>query len=315
MILTEQSMVYKAFGLSIRSPLPLPELPRWHFSAAEHVDVEITIDDSAPFKDEVVNVPYQHVVQGNDVLFYIPNTACYCIRDGKSITVARHKDADIDLMRLYILGTCMGAVLMQRRTYPLHGSVVSIRGKAYAVVGESGAGKSTLASALMREGFPLLSDDLIAVSLTGEQKTAIVTPSYPHQKLWQQSLDQFGMSSNDYRSIYGRETKFSIPVTEHFLDEPQQLAGVFELVKAGQDQEVGIQPIRKLDRLQTLYNHTFRQFLIPRLGLMQWHFDTSAAIANQIDMFQLIRPENRLTSPELVACILEAIHNPKINDR
>ena len=38
----------------------------------------------------------------------------------------------------------MGALLMQRKILPLHGSAIAIDGKAYAFVGDSGAGKSTL---------------------------------------------------------------------------------------------------------------------------------------------------------------------------
>ena len=45
------------------------------------------------------------------------------------------KRYDEDVIRLYILGTCMGAILMQRRIFPLHGSAVAINGKAYAFVG------------------------------------------------------------------------------------------------------------------------------------------------------------------------------------
>ena len=60
----------------------------------------------------------------------------------------------------------MGAILMQRKILPLHGSAIAIDGKAYAIVGDSGAGKSTLASAFLNKGYQLLSDDVIAVSLS-----------------------------------------------------------------------------------------------------------------------------------------------------
>ena len=57
----------------------------------------------------------------------------------------------------------MGAILMQRKILPLHGSAIAIDGKAYAIVGDSGAGKSTLASAFLKRGYQLLSDDVITV--------------------------------------------------------------------------------------------------------------------------------------------------------
>ena len=73
----------------------------------------------------------------------------FCIQEGKRIIVSPIEGSDEDEIRLYILGTCMGAILMQRKILPLHGSAVAIDGKAYAIVGDSGAGKSTLASAFL----------------------------------------------------------------------------------------------------------------------------------------------------------------------
>ena len=104
-------------------------------------------------------------------------------------------------------------------------------GKVYAIVGDSGAGKSTLASAFLKQGYKLLSDDVIAVSVSQENPIPYVTPSYPQQKLWQESLNIFGMENSNYRSIYGRENKYCIPVTKALLRHPLPLAGVFELVK------------------------------------------------------------------------------------
>ena len=48
------------------------------------------------------------------------------------------------------LGTCMGAILMQRKILSITWQCSSNNGKAYAIVGDSGAGKSTLASAFLK---------------------------------------------------------------------------------------------------------------------------------------------------------------------
>ena len=74
-------------------------------------------------------------------------------KDGNKIIVSPLDEIDEDVIRLYILGTCMGAILMQRKILPLHGSAIAINGKAYAIVGDSGAGKSTLASAFLKKGY------------------------------------------------------------------------------------------------------------------------------------------------------------------
>jgi serine kinase of HPr protein (carbohydrate metabolism regulator) len=77
----------------------------------------------------------------------------FLIQEGRSIIVSPLEEYKEDVIRLYILGSCMGAILMQKRILPLHGSAVAIDGKAFAIIGESGAGKSTLASAFISRGF------------------------------------------------------------------------------------------------------------------------------------------------------------------
>lgn len=47
--------------------------------------------------------------------FYIPETAVFGIGHGREIRIYRHPSGDERRIRLYVLGTCMGVVLMQRR--------------------------------------------------------------------------------------------------------------------------------------------------------------------------------------------------------
>lgn len=215
------------------------------------------------------------------------------------------KNGEEDRIRLYVLGSCMGAILLQRRILPLHGSAVVVDHKAYAFVGHSGHGKSTLASALLQRGYRLLTDDVIAVTLD-EQNMPLVTPAYPQQKLWQESLDAFGMNSVEYRPLADRETKYAIPVVEQFSNAKVPLAGVFELVKSDCD-KVRIQPIDRLGRLPLLYLHTYRNLLLSGSGLTQWHFDFTARLSGCIDMYRLERPLYESTVHELAELVLSTI--------
>ena len=100
-------------------------------------------------------------------MFQIPNIATFSIQNGNKNNCFTFERIQMKMSFDFIyLGTCMGAILMQRKIFPLHGSAVAINGKAYAIVGDSGAGKSTLASAFLNKGYQLLSDDVIAVSLS-----------------------------------------------------------------------------------------------------------------------------------------------------
>ncbi|WP_404452364.1 aldolase [Virgibacillus necropolis] len=300
-----RKVAYRAFGLNIFSDIPLPELPQVNLAEIQ-MNIEIRKTDLKSLWSEL-SIPNRHFVVKEDlIMFQVPETAIFLIQNGREIFVSPFEGSKDDQIRLYILGTCMGALLMQRKSLPLHGSAIVIDGKAYAIVGDSGAGKSTLASAFLKKGYQLLSDDVIPVTLS-ENNIPIVTPAYPQQKLWIESLDQFGIDSNSLRPIIDRETKFAVPVSTQFSDELMPLAGVFELVKTDRD-EIDILPIQKLQRLHTLFNHTYRNFIIARSGLMEWHFNTSTKIISNIELYKVRRPTSRFTAHELVDLILAKIH-------
>lgn len=304
MLITEKNIAYKAFGLSVTSEIPLPELPIIRDTEGE-TDVEIKLGDLSSLWDKLSDEQDVFVVKENLIMFRVPDIATFSVQGGNRITVSLLKNYDQDVIRLYLLGTCMGALLMQRKILPLHGSVVADDTRAYAFIGERGAGKSTLATAFLRKGYRLLSDDVIAVSLS-EGNIPYVIPSYPQQKLWQRSLQAFGMNSSEYSPLYKRETKYAVPVHAQYVAAPMPLAGIFELVP-GEEECIEIHVINGLQRLQTLFYHTFRSFLIPRLGLMKWHFQYLSRFINQIELLQIRRPKIGFTAEKIVSDVLKHI--------
>ncbi|WP_017378579.1 HPr kinase/phosphorylase [Paenisporosarcina sp. TG-14] len=304
MLSVEKKTIYKAFGLTITSEFPLPEIPPLNI---EDVGIDIVIE-----KADLTTLWSEHSIDDDDfvikkdwIMFNISETALFLIQNGSRILVSPYKGANEDEIRLFILGTCMGAILMQRKILPIHGSAIAIDGKTYAIVGDSGAGKSTLASAFLKRGYKLLSDDVIPVSLTSDN-IPMVTPAYPQQKLWLESLHHFEMESSNYKSLFVRENKFAVPVHSQFVTEPLPLAGVFELIK-GDNDEINLQPIQNLQRFYTLYYNTYRNFFIEASGLMDWHFTHCSKMINKIDFYQLRRPATRFSAHELVDLILTTI--------
>ncbi|MEI5907729.1 ATP-binding cassette domain-containing protein [Bacillus spongiae] len=314
MVDTMTKATYKAFGMVIESEIPLPELKEYtFFEESYHADIDITIADLTERWNEI-GIEGKFIVKEKEVLFHIKNTAIFGVLNGNSIIVSPSLHADYDKIRLYVLGTCMGILLMQRRILPLHGSAVVIDGKAYAIVGESGAGKSTLAATFIDNGYPLLSDDVIALShsLNGE---ITVAPSYPQQKLWEESLKKLEMHPNEFKPLFERETKYAIPVASNFYDgESLPLAGVFELVKSEQDSIELTRIDSRLEKLPILLHHTYRNSFLKGLNLLEWHFDMTAKCAHQLEVYRVKRPLTKFTPFELQSLLLKTIKGDLIDD-
>ncbi|MBB3108555.1 hypothetical protein FHS18_000583 [Paenibacillus phyllosphaerae] len=297
-----ESYIYEAFGLQIRSQVAMPELVLT-MDPSKPVDVDILLTDLNPEWQKYGVTTNDFVVDGNKLYFCIEDTALYCIEDGTHIKISTLEGYDEDKLRLFTLGTSMGVLLLQRNVLPLHGSAIEIDGKAYLIVGESGAGKSTLAAALISRGYRILSDDVIPVTINEETQEVLITPSYPQQKLWQESLDRLGMNDQQYQPLYQELTKFAIPVTEHYHRESVPLGGIFELNKTEGDQ-LELLTIEGLQKLPVFQFHTYRNFLIPLMRKMDWHFQLTAQIASQIEMFRIRRPESVFTVEQLVDFVL-----------
>ena len=305
MLITSTNVIYKAFGLHIASEIFLPELLRIS-EQVENIDVEIKMADLTTIWAEFEKTHGDFGVKENQVLFEIPNLAIFSIQNGNKILFSPMGQSKEGEIRLFLLGTCMGVILQQRRLLPLHGSAIEINGKAYGFIGDSGAGKSTLASAFINKGYRLLTDDIIAVYLS-ENGIPLMAPSYPQQKLWQESLDNFGIKDHNYLPLFERETKYAVPVHSQFSSEKIPLEGIFELVKNNTEQ-IEVIPIQGLERFHKLFYHTYRNFMIGPSGLMEWHLNTSACIVNKINFFQLSRPNSQFTAEELTTTVLRTIH-------
>ncbi|WP_328801982.1 serine kinase [Paenibacillus sp. LX16] len=314
---------YTAFGLRIASELNLPELLLAALEAVE--DVVIRQADLTAWSGQLEQANF--VMLDERFMFQIPGTAIYAVREGKEIEVSIFPGADPDTVRLFVLGTCMGVLLMQRRILPIHGSAVVIGGRAYAFVGESGTGKSTLAAAFRQAGYQMVSDDVIAVKATAS--SAIVYPAYPQQKLGLDSLLQLEalrenkharnsvmLQYTDLRMLAGELNKYAVPAVDEFFNDPLPLGGVFELVadspiralmREGELVAVTEQPLNVLECLHTLLQHTYRRVIIPRMGLSEWSFDTAARMARKVEGWRLLRDSSIFTASEVVQRVLELI--------
>ena len=104
---------------------------------------------------------------------------------GTGVWATGAESASVEDTATYLLGPILGFVLRLRGVTCLHASAVAIDGQAIALVGTSGAGKSSTAAAFARLGYPVLTDDVLALSDHGNSFD--VQPAYPRVRLWSES--------------------------------------------------------------------------------------------------------------------------------
>src|SRR5699024_2886139 len=110
---------YEAFGLTISSDYFLPELKCVDYKGCKP-DLTIKKEDLSPLWSKHVQTDTYYYIKENFCMVRVPGVAIYKIEDGRKISVSPFDGSSEDQIRLYILGTCMGVALMQRKILPIH---------------------------------------------------------------------------------------------------------------------------------------------------------------------------------------------------
>lgn len=135
----------------------------------------------------------------------------------------------------YLLGPVLGFVLRLRSITCLHASAIAVGGQAIALLGEPGAGKSTTAAAFAQLGYPILSDDIVALS---KKRPFLVQPGYPQVRLWPDSVKTLYGFADLLPRLTPTWDKRYLDLTERgyrFQQQPLPLAAVYILGERSED--------------------------------------------------------------------------------
>ena len=157
---------YSVYGLRVHAEIACPELP-FHPQPDGNPDVTIRLLPSLPSTSESLESGCYEVRPGVFRLV-VKGVGRYLVEGGSRISIEPLAGSSTEEVRLFLLGSVIGALLYQRGLFPLHGSAVETRWGAMIFVGAQGIGKSTLAAQFYRRGYRLLSDDVCAVTTPRE---------------------------------------------------------------------------------------------------------------------------------------------------
>lgn len=268
---------YWAYGLHIHSELECPELA---CPAAGTVNPDVTIHLLSASEAGETPEDGEYEVRPGFFRLTVPGVATYRVEEGRRICITPLSDLPLEQLRLFLLGSVMGALLYQRGLFPLHGSAVETRWGAMIFVGEQGAGKSTLAAEFLRQGYRLLSDDVCAVQTTPEGFE--VLPALAHIRLCADAYERLGSPAGARFD----QDKFVLPMGAGYCPQPVPLRAVHLLA----DKESGaleFDLLRGFDRVQRLLENLYRP-----------HF-----LKNQITQSDLMRMAGQIAQKTTMATV------------
>jgi hypothetical protein len=276
-----ERLSYSVFGLGIRSEIPLDELPAADTGHA--IAVEIRYGRAGDAAGEP-----GYTLGPAGTLLRVPDVGRFLIRDGREIVVEPDEGVSERNVRLFLLGSALGALLHQRGLLPLHANAIEMDGKAVAFSGHSGAGKSTVAAWFHDRGHRILTDDVCVIGF-GEDGRALAYPGIPRLRLWREALEASGRDTGGYLRSFDALDKYDVPSEQRAL-QPLPLAAVYLLRQAMEGAGgPSIERLFGVDGVDTLVANTYRGAYLRTIGRTGEHLAACLRVARQVPVFRATR--------------------------
>jgi hypothetical protein len=199
------AFTYSVFGLSLRSNRAIPglisaraRLGRPHVRV--HIGVSPRAGSDAPVAPEELTYASPYLDESGKPLLrvwrsrsdaflrlsYLNGMQFWLDPDGSNVWTSGPDSCSLEDVASYLLGPVLGVLLRLRGTVCLHGSAIAMGNQSVALVGPASAGKSTTAAILARQGWSVVSDDVVA--LAEERGAFSIQPAYPYLCLWPDSV-------------------------------------------------------------------------------------------------------------------------------
>ncbi|WP_445001055.1 hypothetical protein [Halomonas mongoliensis] len=287
--------LYSTYGLTIASQLELPELAP--LASSGHPDVRIELGELPDRLEEAeaeAGTPWLQCSHSG-CQFLLDSIARFRVEQGRRIRIERRLApergatvAEGDL-RVYLLGSALGALLHQRHWLPLHISAVQTPAGIWGFTGDSGAGKSTLAAWLhYRYGWKLVSDDVGVIK--PEEALPTLYPGPPRLKLWKDALERLSIDRQGLVRDLTRRDKFHLNRHHGFTDLTEPLGALVLLERTPRDEKATLERVEGIEAFRVVMSALYlpewgRRFNGPA-RLMHY----CAELTRQIQIYRYRRP-------------------------
>ena len=306
MSLEKSRFYYKVYGLEVESEININEFVSIEDINAENKVNIVYANMPLNIKEDIKNNKKSSFSKA-ECWFHINDVATYRVTGGDLIEFEPCENADPYLLRVFLMCSCLGFIMIQRDIVAIHGGTIVIDNKAIILTGNRGAGKSTLTTALRLKGYPFISDDVAAIEI--KDNIPMVKHGFPYQKLCSSAMDKLGYDKEKYFSFMSdTEIKYLVDAHNDFIYEDTRLFALCEL-SVGDVEDVQIEEIKGSEKLNKLISNRYRvEFVQVMGGISPIAFKTLLQIAKNIKFYKIIRPNGQFTVDKQIELLLERVY-------
>jgi len=294
---------YKAFGFVLSSDFAFPDMEE-----TDRRDVDITINRRAFTKiDQRDDAPWTtHSIGLDEQIFVWKTVGAFRITGGRVIDVDPVEGVDSKILSLPLFGAVFATLLHMRGMLVLHASAVVRSSKCAIFLGDKGAGKSTTAFAMIKAGYELLSDDVVAITFN-EAGQPQVLPAFNQVKLLDDTAKKFGLDLSRAEQIHPQVEKRRHRADGAFCNDTAEVAAVYVLDR---DKDGEVVPFAPDEALRALigfsYASRFGSEAFPPQIAMQ-HLQACGQLIRTAIVGKLVAPDTLERIEDAVALVNEAL--------
>ena len=301
---------YVAYGLRVRSPVPLPFAALRQRAPAPDVTVRVgAVPETlhAPVRSSRrVNGWPEWEAAPRTFLIRMQGVARCLVTEGRDVLVEPHGGDDREIGES-LAKTAWTALLLQRGIVPFHASAVAFETGAVLFLGRSGTGKSSLLGALLKRGYAMLADDVVGIAPDSSSAAAsrgkrrapsacsqlLALPAYPRLRLCADVLDALAWRCQAIEE--GKRSGKALAPVPRFHASPLPIRSVC-LLDSHSCSGIEIETVRGVSAVEALRQQVLLKHLVNGLGQQRSAglFHTVAAMVRQAPVAQVKRPASPL---------------------
>jgi hypothetical protein len=247
--------------------------------------------------EQVLGQGVLYQASANQFLLKMDDIAHYLIQNGNEIIVQPQANSISSDIRVFLLGSGIGALLHQRGLLVLHAAALYTELGAVLFCGVSGSGKSTLLGEFLRRGYSMMVDDVCAI-VVDLQKNLTVLPGYPRTRLWLDSVKKLDQNIEQMVRTRAKMEKYERQVPDQYWDQTTNLRKIYLLTEHNQD-EIILEKIPRIHTFNLVLRNTYRHQFLDGLNMRGSHFESVTAVAQQIQVTRIQRPRHGFQLTEL----------------
>ena len=285
----EESTRYRAYGLTIRSELPLPEL-RAADAARDSVDVVVRTGDVGSCLDAVDDAADIHTLEFDAM-------GTFAVVDGREVVcdLVGPELRDHRYVRRIIYTKALPVVVLQRGAVVMHASAVVVDGRAAVFLGSRNTGKSTTAAAFHAAGYPVLADDIVGLRLDDEGPS--VLPGVPQLRLDAAAVAALDVDEARISNRSGSENRY-LNLTPVANAVP--VGAVYVLVEG---EPVAVDPVAGSEQFFQVVGRTFHDGFLADVDVTPTGFGQVGAVIDAAPVRTLRRPTRYDALPGVVEAV------------